>query len=102
MELQDESGLFNIQPKQGVGKSKVQIKIANGTIDYENPNQRKFVLYAIAREILTDEKLSSTATITITVTDVNDHSPTFDEESYNSTISETSAPGENPLILLFF
>ncbi|XP_044756698.1 cadherin-87A [Coccinella septempunctata] len=93
LELQDESGLFNIQPKQGVGKTKVQIRIANASIDYENPNQRKFVIYAIAKEILTDEKLSSTATITITVTDVNDHSPTFDEESYSSTISETASPG---------
>ncbi|XP_045467864.1 cadherin-87A isoform X2 [Harmonia axyridis] len=93
LELQDESGLFNIQPKQGVGRTKVQIRIANASIDYENPNQRKFLIYAVAREILTDEKLSSTATITITVTDVNDHSPTFEEQSYNSTISETASPG---------
>ncbi|KAK9891762.1 hypothetical protein WA026_016560 [Henosepilachna vigintioctopunctata] len=93
LELKDNSGIFSIQPKQGVGSTKAQIKIINSSLDYEDINQRKFVIYAIAREILTEEKLSSTATITVTVTDVNDHSPTFTQEEYSTTISETGSPG---------
>ncbi|KAL3278341.1 hypothetical protein HHI36_013672 [Cryptolaemus montrouzieri] len=38
-------------------------------------------------------KLSSTATITVKITDINDHSPTFNQHEYASIIPETGSPG---------
>lgn len=93
MELNDISEVFSIEPLETIGSTPVTIRVANNSLDYEDPNKRKFIILAIAREIFTEEKLSSTATITITVTDINDNAPTFDQESYSATISEMSLPG---------
>lgn len=67
--------------------------MANSSLDYENPNQRKFIILAVAKEIYTEEQLSSTATVTVTVTDANDNAPQFDYENYAAAISEMSSPG---------
>lgn len=44
LRLDDVSGVFDVEPKQVTGSSPVSIRIANGTLDYENPNQRKFIV----------------------------------------------------------
>lgn len=44
LRLEDVSGVFDIEPKLVTGSSPVSIRIANGTLDYENPNQRKFIV----------------------------------------------------------
>lgn len=44
LRLEDVSGVFDIEPKLVTGSSSVSIRIANGTLDYENPNQRKFIV----------------------------------------------------------
>lgn len=75
------------------GSAHVVIRVANSSLDYENPNQRKFIILAVAKEIYTKEQLSSTATVTVTVTDANDNAPQFDYENYSATISEMSSPG---------
>lgn len=75
------------------GSSQISIRVANATLDYENPNQRKFIVLIIAEETKTEEKLSSTATLTVTVTDANDNRPIFDQESYSFSVSETAAAG---------
>lgn len=93
MELNDISEVFSIEPLKAIGSTPVTIRVANNSLDYEDPNKRKFIILAVARELYTKEKLSSTATITVTVTDINDNAPTFDQESYTATISETSLPG---------
>lgn len=62
-------------------------------------NQRKFIILAVARELYTEESLSSTATVTVTVTDINDNAPTFDQEGYSATISEVASPG-TPVITI--
>lgn len=38
------------------------------------------------------QKLSSTATMTVTVTDANDNRPIFEQESYSFSVSETALP----------
>ena len=48
----------------------------------------------IATEEKTERKLSSSATITVEVKDLNDNNPEFDLESYTATIPERAAPGE--------
>lgn len=47
----------------------------------------------------TSPKISSTATITVSITDVNDNAPYFENVdprtgSYTATVSETAPPGE--------
>jgi Cadherin domain len=88
------SEVFEVEPKIVTGSSQVSIRVGNGTLDYENPNQRKFIVLVEARELLTTPKLSSTATLTISVTDANDNRPVFEQESYSTTVSETAHPGQ--------
>lgn len=51
-----------------------------------------FYLKIIAEETETVQKLSSTATLTVTVTDANDNRPVFEHESYSFSVSETAPP----------
>ena len=62
-------------------------------LDFENPNERKFLLVVVATEEKTKERLSSSATITVEVLDLNDNNPVFDLESYTATIPESALPG---------
>lgn len=91
--MNDISGAFSVEPKIVTGSSNVTIRVTNNSLDYENPNQRKFIVLVIAKEIHTDQLLSSTATVTVTVTDTNDNAPTFDQESYTAVISEAANSG---------
>ena len=47
----------------------------------------------IAEESETYPALSSTATVTVTVADVNDNEPEFTNELYSVGLSETATPG---------
>ena len=47
LELIDSSGLFNVEPTSAVGSTNVGIRLAKGPLDYENPNQHKFILLVI-------------------------------------------------------
>lgn len=93
LRLEDISHAFTIDPKLAKGSTSVSIRVSNGSLDYENPNQRKFIILVIAEETLTKQKLSSTATVTVSITDANDNAPTFDHESYSARISEIASPG---------
>ncbi|ALC46335.1 Cad87A [Drosophila busckii] len=94
LRLEDVSGVFDVEPKLVSGYSQVNIRVANGTLDYENPNQRKFIVLVIAEETDTNPKLSSTATITVSVLDANDNKPSFELESYSASVSEAALPGQ--------
>lgn len=94
LRLDDVSEVFDVEPKIVVGSSQVSIRVANGTLDYENPNQRKFIVLIIAEETLTSPKLSSTATLTVQITDSNDNRPKFEQESYTASVSETAHAGQ--------
>lgn len=94
LRLEDVSGVFDIEPKLVTGSSQVSIRVANGTLDYENPNHRKFIVLIIAEETETSPKLSSTATLTVSIADANDNRPSFEQEAYSATISETATAGQ--------
>lgn len=94
LRLSDVSGVFDVEPKTVTGSSQITITVAKGALDYENPNQRKFIVLIIAEETETDPKLSSTATLTVSITDTNDNRPQFDHDSYTATVSELAAPGQ--------
>ncbi|KAJ6636635.1 Cadherin-87A [Pseudolycoriella hygida] len=93
LHLEDVSGVFDVEPKLVMGSSQVSIRVANGSLDYENPNQRKFIVLVVAQEIGTSNR-TSTATITVSITDTNDNRPVFDEESYSISVLETAHAGQ--------
>jgi hypothetical protein len=68
IELIDGSGKFAVEPGRAAGHSAVSLKLNSKNLDYENPNERKFLLLIVATETETPEKLSSTATVTVEVT----------------------------------
>nr|UZM07820.1 cadherin 1 [Geocoris pallidipennis] len=94
LKLADLSEAFAVEPTSGSGSTAVSIRTRNGPLDYENPNNRKFILLVIAEETDTTQKLSSTATVTVEITDANDNSPEFDREAYSANVDETAQPGE--------
>ncbi|XP_025829338.1 cadherin-87A [Agrilus planipennis] len=93
LSLQDISGAFAIQPSVVNGSSQVKIYTANSSLDYEDPNQRKFIILIVAKELYTDPLLSSTATVKISVTDANDNAPEFPQEAYVAQVSEMATGG---------
>lgn len=94
LRLVDVSEVFDIEPKQVIGTSQISIRVANGSLDYENVNQRKFIVLIVAEETLTNPKLTSTATLTVSLTDVNDNFPHFEHDTYTAKVSETAASGQ--------
>ncbi|XP_058466683.1 cadherin-87A isoform X2 [Malaya genurostris] len=93
LRLNDVSEVFDVEPKLVMGSSQISIRVANGSLDYENPNQRKFIVLVIAEETKTNPKLSSTATLTVSITDSNDNRPIFEQDSYSTTVLESANPG---------
>ncbi|XP_072154327.1 cadherin-87A isoform X2 [Bemisia tabaci] len=93
LRLEDVSKAFSVEPTAANGSTSVSIRVTNGSLDYENPNQRKFIILVIAEETNTTKHLSSTATLTVEVSDANDNAPTFDRDAYAVTVSETATPG---------
>lgn len=91
--LIDHSGIFSIEPLVATGSTAVSIRVSNGPFDYENPLQRKFILVVNATETFSKEKLSSIATVTVTVQDVNDNRPQFQQDHFTATVVEDSMPG---------
>ena len=44
LRLEDITGAFTVEPSQATGSTSVNIRVTNGSLDYENPNQRKFII----------------------------------------------------------
>ncbi|XP_015514773.1 cadherin-87A isoform X1 [Neodiprion pinetum] len=93
LRLEDITGAFTVEPAMATGSTAVNIRVTNGSLDYENPNQRKFIILVIAEEVHTEPKLSSTATVTVSITDANDNAPSFNSPTYTALVSETAIPG---------
>lgn len=110
--LEDPFGLFDVEPKQVSGFSLVTLKLTNPTslgnnkftqrtrmLDYENHNERSFIVHLVATETNTVEKWTSKAQIHISVLDVNDNAPEFKEPAYMANIREDAQPGK-PVLLV--
>ncbi|XP_061704355.1 cadherin-87A isoform X2 [Cydia pomonella] len=91
LRLSDEMGAYIVEPANATGSASVTLRL-NSSLDYEDPNQRKFILEVIAEESHTSPRLSSKASVIVTVTDVNDNAPTFADEAYSASVLE-NAPG---------
>ncbi|XP_063086896.1 cadherin-related family member 2 isoform X2 [Cavia porcellus] len=85
-----DAGAFSVSPGRAAGSADVQVLVRNSEmVDYENKN------VMLVQVVATDSvsKKSSIATVTIHLTDINDHRPTFPERSYNLSLLEDSATG---------
>ncbi|XP_045514372.1 cadherin-87A [Pieris brassicae] len=92
LRLSDELGAFIVEPSTATGSATVTLRL-NSTLDYEDPNQRKFILEVIAEELQTSPRLSSKASVTISLSDVNDNAPQFAEQPYSGSVAEGAPPG---------
>nr|XP_042894521.1 cadherin-87A [Parasteatoda tepidariorum] len=93
IELVDDSGIFSVEPNLATGSSSVSIRVSNGPLDYENPNQRKFILLVVAKEAFTNPQLSGTGTVTVNILDTNDNAPRFDKPEYKASVIENAPAG---------
>ncbi|KAI9558883.1 hypothetical protein GHT06_015672 [Daphnia sinensis] len=90
--LRNADNIFEVHPMSATGRTPVLIKVTGADkLDYENPDRREMVVQVIARG--GGRRLSSTATLTILLVDVNDNNPIFEEPSYSFNVVENSAPG---------
>ncbi|KAL0881320.1 hypothetical protein ABMA27_001201 [Loxostege sticticalis] len=92
LRLSDEFGAFIVEPSTATGSASVTLRL-NSSLDYEDPNQRKFILEVIAEELHTSPRLSSKASVTVSLTDVNDNAPQFADEPYSATVPEAAPAG---------
>ncbi|KAJ0177573.1 hypothetical protein K1T71_006446 [Dendrolimus kikuchii] len=92
LSLSDEFGAFIVEPGTATGSASVTLRL-NSTLDYEDPNQRKFILEVIAEEVHTTPRLSSKASVTVSVVDVNDNAPVFLDEPYTAVVPELAKAG---------
>lgn len=93
IELLDDSGIFSVEPNLATGSTSVSIRVANGPLDYENPNQRKFILLVVAKEAFTNPQLSGTGTVTVNILDTNDNVPRFEKTEYKASVIENAPAG---------
>ncbi|CAL1292837.1 unnamed protein product [Larinioides sclopetarius] len=91
--LLDDSGIFSVEPNLATGSTSVSIRVSNGPLDYENPNQRKFILLVVAKEAFTNPQLSGTGTVTVNILDTNDNVPKFEKPEYKANIIENAPAG---------
>ncbi|XP_073952760.1 cadherin 87A [Choristoneura fumiferana] len=91
LRMSGEMGAFIVEPATATGSASVTLRL-NSSLDYEDPNQRKFILEVIAEELHTSPHLSSKASVIVTVTDVNDNAPVFADDVYSTSVPE-NAPG---------
>ncbi|KAL2094508.1 hypothetical protein ACEWY4_009227 [Coilia grayii] len=106
-----EVGIINVQDKDSHGKQQVLCSI-QGNVPFKlNPSIKNY--YSIVttgqldREIVADYNititavddgtppLSSSKTIHLSVSDVNDNPPVFEEQSYSAYVSENNKPGSS-------
>lgn len=86
-----DGDLFQVHPSSGKGSVPVTIRLLDGSrLDYEDAERREMVVEVVATS--RGRLHSSTATVTILVTDVDDNEPVFQNDSYTKTVSEDLVP----------
>lgn len=113
LSVEDPFGLFEVEPKQVSGFSMVTLKLAGGEtnkrrfqqhrlFDYEDPNEKSYIIQLVATETRTSEGFASKSNVKISVIDVNDNAPEFKEPAYIANIREDSQPGKSVLLVQAF
>lgn len=82
-------GLFEIHPPSATGRTPLLIKVSGARqLDYEDPGRREMVVKVVARGGA--RLLSSTATLTIMLLDINDNKPAFQQQSYRFSVKSSN------------
>ncbi|XP_048459747.1 cadherin-related family member 2 [Rhincodon typus] len=83
---------FTVSPKEIKTLGVVQIAVKNSdAIDYERKKVSIFEI--VANDTTNPTKCCSTATVTIDIVDINDHSPEFPQQTYILSVKENSDIG---------
>ncbi|XP_014052109.2 protocadherin beta-16 isoform X15 [Salmo salar] len=106
-----EVGIINVQDKDSEGNRQVRCSIQQNVPFKLNPSIKNYYSLVttseLDREIISDYNititaadegsppLSSSKTIHLSVSDVNDNPPVFDEQSYSSYVTENNKPGSS-------
>ncbi len=93
----DPNNKFAVEPSRATGHTAVSVKVNSQRLDFENANERSFLLLVEAKEV--GGRLSSTATVTVDVIDLNDNSPEFPRESYTALVSEAATQGSDVITI---
>lgn len=110
LSIEDKFNIFDVEPKQISGFAMVTLKLSGAKVpsirkrgqsllDYEDPNERSFIIELVATETNTNERFTSKAQIRVKVLDVNDNAPEFKESVYIANIREDAAPGKSVLLV---
>lgn len=92
--LRNADNIFEVHPMSATGRTPVLIKVTGADkLDYENPDLREMVVQVVARG--GGRRLSSTATLTILLVDVNDNIPVFEQSSYSFKVSKSALKHSN-------
>ncbi|XP_046351403.2 cadherin-23-like isoform X2 [Haliotis rufescens] len=85
-------------PSEVYAESTVLIRVNNSQeLDYEKNHQ--LVFEVVAKEMDTEERRSSTATVTVNIEDMNDNAPVFANDTYLVTLKENT-PIETSVALI--
>ncbi|XP_029556901.1 protocadherin gamma-A11 isoform X25 [Salmo trutta] len=106
-----EVGIINVQDKDSEGNRQVRCSIQENVPFKLNPSIKNYysliTTSELDREIISDYNititatdegsppLSSSKTIHLSVSDVNDNPPVFEEQSYSSYVTENNKPGSS-------
>ncbi|XP_050735758.1 cadherin-23-like isoform X6 [Eriocheir sinensis] len=92
MFLEDDGGMFEVTPPEGVNFASFLIRVRNPTLlDFEKVKVVNFTV--VARETVAENPKSSSALVTVYIRDTNDNFPIFGEESYEMFIPEDAQVG---------
>ncbi|XP_071025866.1 protocadherin beta-15-like [Oncorhynchus clarkii lewisi] len=106
-----EVGIINVQDKDSEGNRQVHVSIQQNVPFKLNPSIKNYyslvTTVELDREMISDYNititatdqgtppLSSSKTIHLSVSDVNDNPPMFEEQSYNAYVTENNTPGSS-------
>ncbi|XP_025090736.1 cadherin-87A-like isoform X2 [Pomacea canaliculata] len=95
LELLDYTTTFAVVPNRGAAQASVTLTVIDSKqLDYETP-PTNFIVRVLAKEnqVPAQERCSSTATISVTITDVNDETPSFEKTNYEAFVYENATGG---------
>ncbi|XP_071024073.1 protocadherin gamma-A11-like isoform X26 [Oncorhynchus clarkii lewisi] len=109
--LGTEVGIINVQDKDSEGNRQVRVSIQQDVPFKLNPSIKNYYSLVttseLDREIISDYNITITATdegspplssskiINLSVSDVNDNPPVFEEQSYSTYVTENNTPGSS-------
>ncbi|XP_078405870.1 cadherin-related family member 2-like [Cetorhinus maximus] len=87
-----DASVFTVSPKEITNVGKVQITVSNSSaVDYEQ--RRVLNIEIVANDTTNPTKCCATATLTINIVDINDHSPEFPRQTYILFVEEHANNG---------